>query len=154
MHFEALVSPAPGASSSSSSGVAPAGIAGLDEYKQKDFFKVMDMLLLSGDVMNEKPSLREAEELVKIVLEMCDRPGRGLQPCQVQGQSAAAGTQRGHGGGSTDRLGPVACVGEATLPQAAGPRAAEVADRVSALHRMVLAPEPVQLQEGPGGRGS
>eukprot|EP00972_Heterocapsa_arctica_P089378 13176955-Heterocapsa_arctica.AAC.1 len=31
----------------------------------------MDMLLLSGDMLKDKPSVREAEELVKIVLEMC-----------------------------------------------------------------------------------
>eukprot|EP00972_Heterocapsa_arctica_P093947 13856385-Heterocapsa_arctica.AAC.1 len=29
------------------------------------------MLLLSGDMLKEKPSVREAEELVKIVLEIC-----------------------------------------------------------------------------------
>eukprot|EP00972_Heterocapsa_arctica_P069788 10310118-Heterocapsa_arctica.AAC.1 len=39
MHLEDLVSPGAGASSSSSSGAAPWGIAGWDEYKQKDFFK-------------------------------------------------------------------------------------------------------------------
>eukprot|EP00972_Heterocapsa_arctica_P069960 10335872-Heterocapsa_arctica.AAC.1 len=31
----------------------------------------MDMMLLSGDTLREKPSVREAEELVNIVLEMC-----------------------------------------------------------------------------------
>eukprot|EP00972_Heterocapsa_arctica_P070935 10479562-Heterocapsa_arctica.AAC.1 len=49
MHLKDLVAPAEGASSSSSSGAAPLGIAGLYLYKQKDFFKVMDMLLLSGN---------------------------------------------------------------------------------------------------------
>eukprot|EP00972_Heterocapsa_arctica_P048434 7141410-Heterocapsa_arctica.AAC.1 len=71
MHLEDLVAPGAGASSSRSSGAAPMSIAGLDEHMQKDFFKVMDMMLLSGDTLKERPSVREAEELVTIVLEMC-----------------------------------------------------------------------------------
>eukprot|EP00972_Heterocapsa_arctica_P026811 3945276-Heterocapsa_arctica.AAC.1 len=31
----------------------------------------MDMMLLSGDTLKDKPSVRENEELVKIELEMC-----------------------------------------------------------------------------------
>eukprot|EP00972_Heterocapsa_arctica_P042620 6282882-Heterocapsa_arctica.AAC.1 len=69
MHLEDLVAPTAGASSSSSTGATPMCIAGLDDYKQKDFFKVMDMMLLFSDTLKEKPSVREAEELVRIVLE-------------------------------------------------------------------------------------